>query len=66
MTYFDTNNVNTYLIVFGQVIWFVNLIIKLLINPNQCFTFGVMICDDPTNMYRSIGIDTNEILFYSI
>ena len=32
-----------------------------LTNPNQCRAFEVMIFDDPTNKYRSLGIDTDDI-----
>ena len=33
-----------------------------LITPNQCPTFDVIFCDDPTNNYRSIGIDMDGFL----
>ena len=32
-----------------------------LINPNQCWAFGVMICDDPTYNFKYLGMDTYEI-----
>ena len=55
-TDFDTKKIKTDLLVFGQGLWFWNRMRKSLINPNQCRAFGVMICDDYTDNYRSIGI----------
>ena len=46
---------------FDQAIWFGNQMKKFLIDPNQCWEFGVMIYDGPTNKYRYIGIEAYEI-----
>ena len=46
---FDINNEMTYLLVFGQRLWFGNQMKKSVIILNQCWVFGVMICDDPNN-----------------
>ena len=59
-TSFNTNNGMTYLLMFGQDICFGNLIKNYLLNPNQCRVFGVIICYDPTDKYRSLGIETDE------
>ena len=29
---------------------------KSLLNPNQCRSFGIKLCDDPTDPYRSLAI----------
>ena len=36
---------------------------KPLINRNQCWEFEVIICDDPTDKYISLGIETDETFF---
>jgi len=28
-----------------------------LINPNQCRSFGISICDDPTDKHRKLGME---------
>ena len=61
-TVFNTKNGKTYLLVFGQGIWFGKRMRNSLITPNQCPTFDVIFCDDPTNNYRSIGIDMDGFL----
>ena len=63
-TSFNTNNGMTYLLMFGQDICFGNLIKNYLVNPNQCRVFGVIICYDPTDKYRSLGIETDEIFLF--
>ena len=63
MITFDTDNGMTYVLVFGQGICFRNGIKKYLMNPNQCRAFGIVICDDTTNKYRYLGIDTGGIFF---
>ena len=60
-TYFDTKNEKTYFIVFDKGLWFGKRMRKSLVNPNQFPEFGVMVCDDTTDTYRSIGIDRDEI-----
>ena len=60
VTNFDTNIEMTYVLVFSQRIWFGNRMKKYLMNPNQCWAFGIVICDDTTNKYMYIGIETDE------
>ena len=63
-TELDNQNGNTYLIVFGQGLWFGKITRKSLINPNQCQAFGFIICDNPTDKYRSLGIETYDIFSF--
>ena len=46
----------TLILEFGQGLWFGSRMKHSLINPNQCRSFGIPICDDPTDPYRKIGI----------
>ena len=62
----DANNGKTYFIVFGQWLWFGDQMRKFIINPSRCWAFGVIICDYPTNNYRSIGINMGNVFFRSI
>ena len=32
---------------------------KILINPNQCQPFGILICDDSTSHNRPLGIEAD-------
>ena len=47
------------LLIFGQGLWFGNRMEKTLINPNQCPSFGIPICDDPTDQHRPLVIDAD-------
>ena len=53
----------TVIIDFGQGLWFVNRMEKLLIKPNQCRKFGIQICNEPINPHRRMGIEVSEDLF---
>ena len=48
------------ILVFGQGLWFGNRMDKTLLNPNQCRSFGIMICDDPTDPHRPLGIEIDN------
>ena len=53
------NNVEgeTIILVFGQGLWFgERMPNKSLLNPNQCRSFGISLCDDPTDAHRELGI----------
>ena len=42
---------------FGQGLWFgERMPNKSLLNPNQCRSFGISLCDDPTDAHRELGI----------
>ena len=51
---------------FGQGLWFGNMMENLLINPDQCQTFGIQIRDDPTNPNWKLVIEATEDLFISM
>ena len=47
----------TYIIVPGLRLWFGPKIPnRSLINPNQCRSYGVSFCDDPSDPSRTLGI----------
>ena len=46
---------------FGQGIWFGNKTRNELIYSNQCQSFGVIICDDPKNKCRYVGVEDDDI-----
>ena len=48
---------------FGRVLWFGNRIEKLMMNPNQCWKFGIQICDESTDPHRKLLIEVSEDLF---
>ena len=57
---------------FGKDLWFVKLMEKSLIKPNQCQKFGMQICNDLTDPQRNLeiedpqrklGIEASEDLF---
>ena len=52
----------TYILVFGQGLWFGDRLDRSLINPNQCRAFGISLCDDPTDPHRSLGFHTEKVL----
>ena len=54
----------TIILIFGQGLWFGNRMTKSLINPNQCRSFGIPVCDDPTDPFRPLGftLDNEELL----
>jgi len=46
----------TFILEFGQGLWFGDRLSHSLTNPNQCCSYGISLCDDPTDPYRDIGI----------
>ena len=56
-TAWDNPEGATIILIFGQGLWFGDKMPdKSLINPNQCRSFGVSFCDDPTDPHRALGI----------
>ena len=47
----------TIILEFGQGLWFGERMEHSLINPNQCRSYGIRVCDDPTDEYRKIGME---------
>lgn len=56
-------NGETVILIFGQGLWFGERMDKSLINPNQCRSFGVGVCDDPTDPYRQLGFYHDDEYF---
>ena len=52
------NGVKVYPLIFGQGLWFGEIMELSLINLNQCRDFGMQICDDPTDPNRGMGFCT--------
>lgn len=59
----DLDDGETIILQFGQGLWFGNRMNRSLINPNQCRSYGISICDDPTDAYRDLGIDLGNGYF---
>ena len=55
----DTGQV--YILLFGQGLWFDERMDRSLINPNQCGSYGISLCDDPTDSHRTLGFQTNTL-----
>jgi len=47
----------------GQSFDFHTRMDKTLINPNQVRSFGILLCDDPTDPYRNLGMQLDENTF---
>ena len=50
----------TIILQFGQGLWFGNRMEHSLINPNQCRSYGIRFCDDPTDEYRKLGMELSD------
>ena len=48
-----------YILVFGQGLWFGDRMDRSFINPNQCRSYVISLCDDPTDPHRPLGFQTN-------
>ena len=48
------------ILIFGQGLWFGNRMEKSLVNPYQCRSYGLQLCDDPTDPHREMGIYGEE------
>ena len=54
------------ILLFGQGLWFGNKMEKNLINPYQCRSFGITLCDDPTDPNRKLGINPKDDCFIDL
>ena len=54
-TSYTASTGETIILIFGQGLWFGNRMQKSLINPNQCRSYNIQVCDDPTDPYRDLG-----------
>ena len=51
------------ILILGQGLWFGSRMDKSLINPYQCRSYGVALCDDHTDTHRSLGIECDAGIF---
>jgi len=49
-----------YLLVGDQMLWFGDRLGHSLLNPNQMRMFGLSVCDDPWDEYRTLGVDCED------
>ena len=59
----DLKNGLTVALIFGQGLWFGDRMDKSLINPNQYRHNKILVCDDPTDNYRDIGLTIDDNIF---
>ena len=59
----DLDSGETIILEFGQGLWFGERMEHSLINPNQCRSFGVRVCDDPTDGNRKLGMELPDDYF---
>ena len=50
-----------YILVFGQELWFGVRMYRSLINPNQCRSYGISLCDNPTYTHKPLGFQTHTV-----
>ncbi len=62
-TAYTTENGEVVILIFGQGLWFGNRMEKSLLNPYQCRSYGVALCDDPTDRHRDLGIEADDDTF---
>ena len=56
----DLESGETIILELGQCLWFGERMEHLLIHPNQCRSFGISLCDDPTDQHRKLGIELSD------
>jgi len=59
----DMDSGETIILEFGQGLWFGDRLNHSLINPNQCRSYGISVCDDPTDKHRVIGMELSDNYF---
>ena len=62
----DMDSGETIILEFGQGLWFGDRLNHSLINPNQCRSYGISVCDDPTDQNRDIGMELPENYFLTL
>ena len=50
-----------YILVFGQGLWFGDRMDISLIKPNQCRSYGISLCNYPTDPHMPLGFQTNTL-----
>ena len=56
----DLESGETIILEFGQGLWFGERMEHSLINPNQCRSFGIRVCDDPTDENWKLGMELSD------
>jgi len=59
----DMDSGEAIILEFGQGLWFGDRLNHSLINPNQCRSYGISVCDDPTDQNRDISMELPENYF---
>ena len=54
------------ILLFGQGLWFGDRMDKSLINPYQCRSYGIQLCDDPIDPHRKLGIHPIDDCFIDL
>ena len=47
----------------AKALWFGDRLNHSLINPSQCHSYGINVCDDPTDQHRKIGMELPDKYF---
>ena len=50
-----------YILVFGHGLWFGDRMDRSLINTNQCRSYGISLCDNPTDPHQTLGFQKNTL-----
>ena len=50
-----------YILLFGQGLWFGDIMEISHMKPNQCHFYGISLCDNPTDPYRPLVFQTNTL-----
>ncbi len=56
----DLESGETIILEFGQCLWFGERMEHSLINPNQCRSLGIRVCDDSTDDNRDFGMELSD------
>ena len=59
----DLENGSTLLLIFGQVLWFRDIMENSLIKPNQYRHCGIPVFDDTIDKYHELGLAVDDNLF---
>jgi hypothetical protein len=52
----DPETLETIILVFHEALWMGDMMEHSLINPNQCRSYGISVCDDPYDKNRFLGM----------
>jgi hypothetical protein len=53
--YDDEESGRTIILILHEAIWLGDQMEHTLLNPNQCRSYGLLVCDDPTDPHRELG-----------